>query len=483
MSIKQLRNGDLVVANHIVAMDLVNWANTKYGYYIACLDSAGGMRNWERTFMYADSLSGTKAIENIVDLTELPNGDLSFIASYSDTASIYFRKSSKVINFVTDNIGRPKKITSYREVAPAAFSPTLFASSASDAGHGERVVLMDNADASFLMHLDASGTIKWQKGYAKTGRSQETKSVISTSNGNYFFSFTHNGGSTDLTLVKTDSLGNVDCVQTPFSLVEENASAVFKEWRLGFKVDQVQGVWYPVIAVGAGDYHMIGTVDCKKTCCTEVIDTAIDLDVCNSDSYALPDDYIVNVSGNYQISYKTASGCDSIVYYNIRFSKTPSVDLGPAACLDGKDSMVLKGPIGYSHYNWNGIMSNNSTRTIRQPGRYILTVANGCGTGADTIEVYQKCEFEVFVPSAFSPNHDQHNDYFKLPSLNKNKLIRLSIFNRWGQMIYSTTDANKGWDGTFSNAPQPTGIYIYSLEMETLDGKRISKKGTVVLVR
>ena len=479
MSITQSRKGDLLLCFSMYMFDRYTFGNMKYGYYLASLDSAAGIRNWERTFIYADTLSSTKSVDNVVNLTELPNGDISFIASYADNASIYFRKTSKMINFIADNVGRPKKTFSYH-----IRNPTLYASAVSEIGHeGDRVVLCDNADASFLIKLDADGSIKWQHGYAKTGRSQETRTVMSTSQGNYFFSFTHNGGPTDLTLVKTDSSGNADCVQTPVDFVKEDASAVFKEYPFTHTVDQAPGQWYGVIAVGAGDYKMTGNVECKKTCCTEAINTAIEMEICNADSYTLPDGYVATVPGKYQISYKTRQGCDSIVYFNIKFPQKPQFDLGQDDCLDGKDSIMLSAPPGYDYYNWNGSIGNENKIVVRHPGKFILQAGNKCGISSDTIEIFEHCEFEVYVPSAFSPNHDQHNDVFKLPSANKNRLIRLSIFNRWGQMIFTTTDIKKGWDGTLHNLPQPTGIYVYSLEMETLNGKRITKKGTVTLIR
>ena len=337
MVIKQMRNGDLVLAHRIIMYDRTSWANTKYGYYLASLDSAAGLRNWERTFFYADTLSTRKSVEDVVNISELPNGNISFISSYADTASIYFRRSSRVINFITDNIGRPKKVISYR-----TRGATLYASSANEVNQGERVVLMDNADASFLMKIDSSGAVKWEKGYAKTGRSQETSSILCTTEGSYFFSFTHDGGSTDITLVKTDTEGNADCVQSPLNLIVEDVSNAFREYKINLDVDQAPGKWYSVIAMGAGEYKMSETVSCKKTCCTELIDTAVDIDICNASTYTLPDGYVASASGAYQITYKTRIGCDSIVYYRIRFTSAPQVNLGRDVCLDGKDSVVLR---------------------------------------------------------------------------------------------------------------------------------------------
>lgn len=64
-----------------------------------------------------------------------------------------------------------------------------------------------------------------------------------------------------------------------------------------------------------------------------------------------------------------------------------------------------------------------------------------------------------------------------------NRLKKLTIYNRWGQLIFETNDINKRWDGKYKKLLQPPGIYIYYVEMENLKGKRITKKGSVTLIR
>jgi gliding motility-associated-like protein len=71
----------------------------------------------------------------------------------------------------------------------------------------------------------------------------------------------------------------------------------------------------------------------------------------------------------------------------------------------------------------------------------------------------------------------------RVPSANKNKFRRLSIYNRWGQLVFYTTTSDAGWDGKFNGVAQPTGVYIYFLEMETLGGEKVNQKGTVALIR
>jgi gliding motility-associated-like protein len=98
--------------------------------------------------------------------------------------------------------------------------------------------------------------------------------------------------------------------------------------------------------------------------------------------------------------------------------------------------------------------------------------------------VYKECAFEIKMPNAFTPNGDYKNDIFRVPPQIYNRLIRFSVYNRWGQMMFTTTDMGKGWDGRFQGQPAPTGTYVYYVVMRSLDNRRdISSKGYVTLLR
>ncbi len=96
----------------------------------------------------------------------------------------------------------------------------------------------------------------------------------------------------------------------------------------------------------------------------------------------------------------------------------------------------------------------------------------------------------VWVPSGFSPNQNGLNDVFK-PTLgyvfgdHPNPALRYEfrIFNRWGQMIFTTGNPAQGWDGTFMNRECPGGLYIYEVKAIGYDGVPHQKRGTVYLIR
>lgn len=95
----------------------------------------------------------------------------------------------------------------------------------------------------------------------------------------------------------------------------------------------------------------------------------------------------------------------------------------------------------------------------------------------------------LFVPNAFSPNGDGINDVFALNGLilgkdpNGKLNFNLSIYNRWGQLIFTSDSMTNGWDGTFEGTKCPEGVYYWVATAYSLDKKLIAKNGTITLMR
>ncbi len=106
---------------------------------------------------------------------------------------------------------------------------------------------------------------------------------------------------------------------------------------------------------------------------------------------------------------------------------------------------------------------------------------NGASSFSNEIELHQQPY--IFLPNAFTPNHDSKNDRWQ----GYENFVRnadLKIFNRWGALIYSGTGINAGWDGTYNGSDAPQGIYIYEFSYEgyVKNSKKILR-GTISLVR
>ncbi len=111
------------------------------------------------------------------------------------------------------------------------------------------------------------------------------------------------------------------------------------------------------------------------------------------------------------------------------------------------------------------------------------TSAAGC-KGVDSIRVKVfKVDPDMYVPTAFSPNGDGLNDVFKPILLGMKELTYFRVYNRFGQMVFSTTDIGRGWDGTFGGRGQDPGTFVWMAEGLTYKNIKKQKKGYVVLIR
>ncbi len=89
----------------------------------------------------------------------------------------------------------------------------------------------------------------------------------------------------------------------------------------------------------------------------------------------------------------------------------------------------------------------------------------------------------IYVPRAFSPNNDGVNDLLKPILVGIQTFHYFTVYNRWGNIIFTTTDPNQGWDGTFKGVPQPVETYLWIAEGIDVNGKKIVAKGMTSLVR
>ncbi len=111
------------------------------------------------------------------------------------------------------------------------------------------------------------------------------------------------------------------------------------------------------------------------------------------------------------------------------------------------------------------------------------TTAEGC-SGIDSVTVFQfKTLPEIFIPSAFTPDNDGINDILKPVVAGMKRFENFSVYNRLGQLLYTTASIGQGWDGMYKSMRQPPGTYVYvATAIDYLD-RRIVRKGTVVLIR
>lgn len=188
--------------------------------------------------------------------------------------------------------------------------------------------------------------------------------------------------------------------------------------------------------------------------------------------------------------YLNIYGCDSTHHIFIDVHVLPKIDLGDDRNIYVGDTVLLVAVSGFN-YNWsNGSTSNQIFVSPGSTTTYSVTISDslGCEDSGEVVVNVFSGPIPIGFPSAFTPNGDGLNDYFYPILPIGSTLTTMIIYNRWGGVVYSGTSA-PGWDGTFGGIPQPTGNYIYYMNItvpDPLDPTRTivqTYTGTITLIR
>ena len=128
--------------------------------------------------------------------------------------------------------------------------------------------------------------------------------------------------------------------------------------------------------------------------------------------------------------------------------------------------------------------AQNPLATISRDTRFLVQVTDiaGCKDTASVLfRAYQGIRY--FIPNAFSPNGDGINEVFRPVAVGVISTEWFRVFNRYGHVMFESSNIQNGWDGTFKGVRQPIGNYIWSIKGKGRDGNVIEMKGNVVLVR
>ena len=95
------------------------------------------------------------------------------------------------------------------------------------------------------------------------------------------------------------------------------------------------------------------------------------------------------------------------------------------------------------------------------------------------------CQPAIYIPDAFTPNGDGINDYYQVFGRCA-RLVRINIFNRWGEKVWDADNINDKWDGKYKGESQPVGVYVYWLiyvSDSPNGGEGKEKMGSITLIR
>lgn len=191
--------------------------------------------------------------------------------------------------------------------------------------------------------------------------------------------------------------------------------------------------------------------------------------------------YTVTKPGLYYVtvSLDECSADDSI---NISYITPPVFSLGKDTSICNGAAITLQPAMNTpAQYYWqNG--STQPTFTIMQPGNYYLKATNTCGSYTDSLLVTSAI-CDIVFPSAFTPNHDGLNDIFKIKYPPPVQSYNMIIYNRWGQVIFTSQNITKGWDGTYKGHPVNQDSFVWVVSITDINGRKTNLQGTVTVIR
>ncbi len=195
--------------------------------------------------------------------------------------------------------------------------------------------------------------------------------------------------------------------------------------------------------------------------------------------------------GNYKVQLVAVSndGCPSDTFIRM-------VTIYETHAYAGRDTIVAdnqpvqlnaSGGVNYSWSPRSGLSDANIPNPVailQNDTRYILTAFApiGCAT-TDTINIKVVKGPAFYVPNAFSPNNDGRNDRFRFIPIGLKEIYYFRVFNRQGQLVYFSKNAEPGWDGTVNGSLQSSGTFVWTVSGKDFNDKVHALKGTVILVR
>ena len=200
-------------------------------------------------------------------------------------------------------------------------------------------------------------------------------------------------------------------------------------------------------------------------------------------------------AGPYQVTITDANNCSIIENFAVGLNDDFVVTVDPpVSTIEYQEAVLLDvtivPAIPGASYSWSpsaGLSCNDCPNPIASPivnTTYTVTVTapNGCSqTAQATVNVDLPCS-PAFMPTIFSPNSDGLNDELCLMG-SCIVTMTFSIYNRWGELVYTSNSQTDCWDGTFRGKPAPIGVYAFKMRATLSDGTIQEESGNVTLTR
>ncbi len=204
---------------------------------------------------------------------------------------------------------------------------------------------------------------------------------------------------------------------------------------------------------------------------------------------------LYNPPGSYLISLVTQNDyCTSYPFYDTVTAQPypdASIVSSTISNICSEDSVHFEGvSVPGNHYQWKQPIYfandtlDNTYALIRNSGYIYLRVTDAYGcTAEDSLYIAPHPCCNIYFPNSFTPNGDGKNDVFRPITIGHHEIGYFDIFNRWGQIIYSSVNEKAGWNGTIDGAPADAGTYFYTIRYKCINDQYFSEKGEVILIR
>lgn len=255
-------------------------------------------------------------------------------------------------------------------------------------------------------------------------------------------------------------------------------------------------LWEDVEYTTTGDYefqytniHGCDSVVMLRLKVGEATESSFNDAVCEGDGYYM---YGFNIPASETVGADTlmrtlnlhsALGCDSVLHVHLTVVDTALrlLSLTPDFCESLSAELAVE--TNMTNYAWNtGEHSPNIT--VTHPGFYVVTASQGqCQNSAHI--VIETCEFPLLLPNAITPSKsDGLNDYFTIPDdvALRMESFEISIFNRWGEQVYYSTDKNFRWNGVIKGKLAVGSVFNYIIRYTDANGKPYVFKGMLTVL-
>jgi len=200
--------------------------------------------------------------------------------------------------------------------------------------------------------------------------------------------------------------------------------------------------------------------------------------------------------GTYTLTVTDANSCTITATSSINNLPGPVAEItaAPTTITEGNTVLLIGSSVGGTSFTWtpaSSLSCSNCVTPVASPSStttYTLYVkdVNGCVDSASiTITIKKGCadEKDIYIANVFSPNADGKNDVLNIEGDGLTN-IYWAIYDRWGNLLFDTTDLSLGWDGTNKGSPMGTGTYVYYLKATCIKtNTQVKMKGNVSIFK